>query len=87
MSKIITVNFWGGLLGFFNSPFRRLQTKLSEHVANGYRVHQVIPGQFGFLFELISLCVLVITFGIYQPRPGYIVVLEPASKTIIAPTT
>ena len=76
MNKIISVNFWGGLMGLFNSPVRKLQTQLFEYIEAGYRVQQVIPGQFSLMFELVSLIILVFTMGIYQPRPGYIVILE-----------
>ena len=80
MSKIIKVDFWGGALGLFNSPIKRLQAELDDYITKGYRVQQVIPGQHGFLYEIYSLVVLIISFGFYQPRPGYMVIIEPATE-------
>jgi hypothetical protein len=75
-NKIVNVEFFGGIMGLFNSPRKRLEKVVKAHNEEGFKVRQVITGNPNLLFLLFSIVILILTLFIYQPLPGYMVIFE-----------
>ena len=77
-NKIINVALTGGIIGFLvSSPQQRLNAKIKEVNAEGWRVVRIIPSSSGnlllFLGRLFLLC---ITLFLYTTKNGFYVVIE-----------
>ena len=73
---------WGGIIGLFAlSPKQRLNAKIKEANAEGWRVVQIIPSESGNLFlYLLRLILLCITLLLFTTANGYYVVLEKENE-------
>lgn len=83
ISKVITVNLMGGIIGFLaSSPKKELNQAIQRHNANGWRVVQIIPADSGnFFLILLRILLLLVTFFLFTFSNGYYIVLEKEVKS------
>lgn len=76
--RIERVTLSGGLVGLlFTNPRRALQNTLEEYTRAGWRAHQILDHTTRNLFmTLLSLVVLILTFGIWTFGAGYMILFE-----------
>ena len=80
-NKVINVKFFGGIIGLFNVPRKRLEKVVQEENSHGWCVRQVLPGNPNPFFMILSFIVLALTVLLYQPLPGYMVIFEKPVTT------
>ena len=84
-NKVINVTLWGGIIGSLaSSPRQRLNEKIQEANAEGWKVVQIVPAVSGNLFlYLWRFILLCITLLFFTTANGYYVVLEKCEEMIV----
>ena len=84
-NQVINVTLWGGIIGALaSSPRQRLNDKIQEANAEGWKVVQIVPAASGNLFLYIwRFILLCITLLLFTTANGYYIVLEKFEEIIV----
>ena len=79
-NEVANITLVGGIAGLFSSPRKVVEEKIQEYNQRGYKVRVIINANPNPLFVVFSFICLFITFFIYAPIPGYMIVFESVEK-------
>ena len=77
-NKIDRVSFYGGLIGALAvNPRMLLDSRVEKANLHGWTVVQITPHkEANLLIQILNFGFLMITFGLFNFAPGYLIVFE-----------
>ena len=81
-NQVYRANMTGGIVGWLGDSSRRaLRYAFEEANRDGQEVVFVVPDTTNKLRTWLYLAILILTFGIWCPEPGYLVITQELDQS------